>query len=46
MTSDDKGFTLVEAITALPGVKSAEVYKKSTGEDVWDVLVSTGTFFC
>ena len=43
MTDDEKGFQLVEAITSLAGVKSAEVYKKSTGENVWDVLVSTET---
>ncbi len=37
----DKGFKLNEGITALDGVKSAEAYQKSTGENVWDVLVST-----
>ncbi len=41
MSDDEKGFQLIEAITGLNGVKSCEVYKKSTGENVWDVLVST-----
>ncbi len=41
MSVDEKGFQLIEAITGLSGVKSCEVYKKSTGESVWDVLVST-----
>lgn len=39
--SDEKGFKLIESITALDGVKASEVYKKSTGENVWDILVST-----
>lgn len=39
--SDDKGFRLVELITSLEGVKACEAYKKSTGENVWDILVST-----
>ncbi len=39
--SDEKSFKLIEAITGLDGVKASEVYKKSTGENVWDVLVST-----
>ena len=39
--ADDKGFRLIEAITSLDGVKSCEVYKKSTGENVWDILVAT-----
>ena len=37
----DKQFKLIENIVALDGVKAAEAYKKSTGENVWDVLVST-----
>ncbi len=37
----DKGFKLIEGITALDGVKATEVYQKSTGENVWDILVST-----
>ncbi len=37
----DKQFKLIEGIVALDGVKAAEAYKKSTGENVWDVLVST-----
>jgi hypothetical protein len=36
-----KGFKLIEAITSLDGVKATEVYQKSTGENVWDILVST-----
>ena len=39
--SEDKGFRLVELITSLEGVKAWEAYKKSTGENVWDILVST-----
>ena len=37
----DKAFQLIEAITALDGVVASEVYKKSTGENVYDVLVKT-----
>ncbi len=37
----EKGYKLIEAITSLDGVKAAEVYQKSTGENVWDILVST-----
>jgi len=37
----DKAFQLIEAITALDGVVASEVYKKSTGENVYDVLVRT-----
>ena len=37
----DKSFKLIENITALDGVKSAEVYQKSTGDNVWDILVAT-----
>ena len=39
--SDEKGFKLIEAVTSLEGVVACEVYKKSTGENVWDILVST-----
>ncbi len=39
--SDEKGFKLIEAVTSLEGVIACEVYKKSTGENVWDILVST-----
>ena len=35
----NKKFKLIENIVALDGVKSAEVYRKSTGHDVWDILV-------
>lgn len=37
----DKAFQLIEAITALDGVVASEVYQKSTGENVYDVLVKT-----
>ena len=37
----DKAFQLIEAIKALDGVVASEVYKKSTGENVYDVLVKT-----
>ena len=37
----DKAFQLIEAITSLDGVVASEVYKKSTGENVYDVLVKT-----
>lgn len=37
----DKQFKLIENIVALDGVKSAEAYQKSTGENVWYVLVNT-----
>jgi len=37
----DKAFQLIEAITSLDGVVATEVYKKSTGESVYDVLVRT-----
>ena len=37
----DKQFKLIENIVALDGVKAAEAYQKSTGDNVWDVLVST-----
>ena len=39
--SDETGFKLIEAVTSLEGVVACEVYKKSTGENVWDILVST-----
>ena len=41
MSNDDKAFKLIEAITELEGVVSSEVYRKSTGENVYDVLVKT-----
>lgn len=37
----DKAFQLIEAITSLDGVVASEVYKKSTGENVFDILVKT-----
>ena len=37
----DKAFKLIEAITSLEGVVASEVYKKSTGENVYDILVKT-----
>jgi len=37
----DKAFQLIEAITALDGVVATEVYRKSTGDNVYDVLVKT-----
>ncbi len=39
--SDEKSFKLIEAITSLDGVEATEVYKKSTGENVYDILVKT-----
>ena len=41
MGNDDKAFKLIEAITALDGVVGSEVYQKSTGDNVFDVLVKT-----
>ena len=41
MSEDEKSFKLIEAITGLDGVKASEVYKKSTDENVWDILIST-----
>jgi len=43
MSKDEKAFKLIEQITALDGVESSEVYQKSTGENVFDVLVKTNT---
>jgi len=37
----DKQFQLTEALCEIDGVSAAEAYKKSTGENVWDVLVKT-----
>lgn len=41
MSSDEKAFQLIEAITSLDGVVGSEVYRKSTGENVYDILVKT-----
>lgn len=41
MSNNEKAFRLIEAITALDGVVGSEVYQKSTGENVYDILVKT-----
>ena len=41
MSNDEKAFQLIEAITSLEGVVGSEVYRKSTGENVFDILVKT-----
>jgi hypothetical protein len=41
VSNDEKAFKLIEAITSLDGVVGSEVYRKSTGENVYDILVKT-----
>lgn len=41
MGNDEKAFKLIESITALDGVVGSEVYRKSTGDNVFDILVKT-----
>jgi len=41
MSDNDKDFQLLEQITALTGVESAEVYRKKDAERVYDILVKT-----
>ena len=43
MSNKDKVTKLVEEITALYGVEATEAYQKSTGENVFDILVKTDT---
>ena len=43
MSNDDKAFRLIEEITTLDGVVATEAYQKSTGENVFDILVKTET---
>ena len=43
MSNNDKVFKLIEESTALDGVVATEVYQKSTGENIFDILVKTET---